>query len=121
MSTVTFQGVTVTVINLQCSTVRPALTTAMNWQGWTASACSANPVIVGTNITFTNTAGVPYTQAITAVDTGSSNGGGSTTTTVNEPFDYQYASGIWALGFTSVLGLYLLALKVGTVLKLIRG
>jgi hypothetical protein len=120
MSTVTFQGLTVNVTDFQCATVRPVLTTAMNWQGWTATACSANPVIVGTNITFSNAAGAPYTQAITAVST-SSISTGSTTSTANEPFDYQYASGIWALGFTSVLGLYLLALKVGTVLKLIRG
>jgi hypothetical protein len=120
MSTLTFQGVTVTVADFQCATVRPALTTAMNWQGWTATSCSVTPVIVGTNITFTNAAGAPYTQAITAVSAGSTNTG-STGTPASEPFDYQYASGIWALGFTSVLGLYLLALKVGTVLKLIRG
>jgi hypothetical protein len=120
MATLTFQGVTVTVADFQCATVRPALTTAMNWQGWAATACSANPVIVGTNITFSNAAGAPYTQAITAVSA-SSTSTGSTTSTANEPFDYQYASGIWALAFTSVLGLYLLALKVGTVLKLIRG
>jgi hypothetical protein len=120
MATLTFQGVTVTVADFQCATVRPALTTAMNWQGWTATACSANPVIVGTQITFTNTLGVPYSQPITAFTTGSTSTG-STTLTANEPFDYQYASGIWALAFTSVLGLYLLALKIGIVLKLIRG
>lgn len=40
---------------------------------------------------------------------------------VNEPFDYAYASGLWALSFTFVVGLYLVARSAGTILNTIRG
>lgn len=39
----------------------------------------------------------------------------------NAPFDYGYASSVWALGFTSVLGLFLVARSAGTILDRIRG
>jgi hypothetical protein len=122
MSTVTFQSVTVTVADLQCATVLPALTSAMNWVGYTARSCSANPVGAGTQVTFLNQYGTPYSQPITAVT--------SATTTpstpasacpVDTPFDYAYASGIWALAFTSVITLYVVSLHIGAVLNLIRG
>lgn len=35
-------------------------------------------------------------------------------------FDYAYASGLWALGFSSVVGLYFVAHGIGLVLGLIR-
>lgn len=37
------------------------------------------------------------------------------------PFDYVYASGLWSLAFTFVLGLYLISKKAGLILSLIRG
>lgn len=36
------------------------------------------------------------------------------------PFDYAYASGMWALGFTMVVGLYAVSLGIGHVLGMIR-
>ena len=39
---------------------------------------------------------------------------------LNAPFDYGYAASIWALGFTSVVGLYLVAKSAGTILSVIR-
>ena len=103
-----------------------ALTTAMNWSGYTATSCSATPVVSGTTVTFTNQYGTPYTQSISAVSGGSTTGTGTGTTTSTctadtTPFDYTYASGIWALAFTSVITLYVVSLHIGTVLKLIRG
>lgn len=126
MATVTYQNQVVTVADLSCNTVRPALTTAMNWTGYTATSCSATPVVAGTSVTFTNQYGSPYTQSITAVTVGTTTGTGTGTTTStctvdNTPFDYTYASGIWALAFTSVITLYVVSLHIGTVLKLIRG
>lgn len=118
MATVTFQGQVVTVADLSCATVRPALTTAMNWQGYTATSCSANPVAVGTGITFVNQYGTPYTQNITAA---TFSGSTSTTCTSDTPFDYPYAVGMWSLAFCSVIGLYLISLKVSTVISLLRG
>jgi hypothetical protein len=122
MATVTYQNQVVTVADLSCATVRPALTTAMNWSGYTATSCSATPVIAGTAVTFTNQYGTPYTQSITAVSGAStSTGTGTTSCPVDTPFDYTYASGIWALAFTSVITLYVVSLHIGTVLNLIRG
>lgn len=37
------------------------------------------------------------------------------------PFDYALASGFFGLGFTSVLGLFLVARSAGTILNVIRG
>lgn len=39
----------------------------------------------------------------------------------NAPFDYAAASGLFGLGFTSVLGLFLVARSAGTILNFIRG
>ncbi|MDK6078650.1 hypothetical protein [Massilia varians] len=36
------------------------------------------------------------------------------------PFDYSYASGVWALGFTMVVGLYAVSLGIGHALGMIR-
>lgn len=41
--------------------------------------------------------------------------------TISEAFDYTYASAVWSLAFTSVVGLYLLAKNLGLILALIRG
>lgn len=38
----------------------------------------------------------------------------------NDPFDYASASGIWAMAFTFVVGLYLLSKSAGVVLDRIR-
>jgi hypothetical protein len=122
MSTVTFQSTTVTVADLQCATVLPALTSAMNWVGYTASSCSANPVAAGTSVTFTNQYGTPYSQPITAVtSTSTTPSTPAASCPADTPFDYAYASGIWALAFTSVITLYVVSLHIGAVLNLIRG
>lgn len=39
----------------------------------------------------------------------------------SEAFDYSYASAVWSLAFTSVVGLYLVAKNAGLVLAFIRG
>ena len=124
MATVTYQSVTTTVADLQCVTVLPALTSAMNWSGWAATSCSASPVQVGTSVTFTNAGGTPYSQLITAVSSASASTSASTAASAcaaELPFDYAYASGIWGLAFTSVLILYVVSLHVGAILNLIRG
>lgn len=36
------------------------------------------------------------------------------------PFDYVYASGLWAFGFTTVVGLYVATHGIGHVLGMIR-
>lgn len=36
------------------------------------------------------------------------------------PFDYGYASGVWALGFSMVVGLYAVSNGIGSVLAMIR-
>ena len=36
------------------------------------------------------------------------------------PFDYAYASGLWGLGFTFVVGLFLVSKSAGTILNMIR-
>ena len=38
-----------------------------------------------------------------------------------DAFDYSYASAVWSLAFTSVVGLYLVAKNAGLILALIRG
>jgi len=38
----------------------------------------------------------------------------------NAPFDYGYAASIWGVGFSSVVGLYLVSKSAGTILSLIR-
>ena len=120
MATVTFQSQVVNVADLSCATVRPALTTAMNWSGYTATSCSASPVVAGTSVTFTNQYGTLYSQPITAIS-GASTSTGSTSCPADAPFDYTYASGIWSLAFTSVLMFYFISLKVSIILSFLRG
>lgn len=36
------------------------------------------------------------------------------------PFDYVYASGLWAFGFSTVVGLYVMTHGIGHVLGMIR-
>lgn len=38
----------------------------------------------------------------------------------NAPFDYALAAGFWSLGFTFVVGLYLVSKSAGTILNAIR-
>lgn len=42
-------------------------------------------------------------------------------TPIADVFDYSYASAVWSLAFTSVVGLYLVAKNAGLVLALVRG
>ncbi len=39
---------------------------------------------------------------------------------LNAPFDFDYAAGIWGIGFTFVVGLFLVARGVGTALGIIK-
>lgn len=39
----------------------------------------------------------------------------------NAPFDYVKAAGIWSLGFTFVVGLYLVSKSAGIILNRIKG
>lgn len=39
----------------------------------------------------------------------------------NAPFDYVEAAGIWSLGFTFVVGLYLVSKSAGIILNRIKG
>ena len=36
------------------------------------------------------------------------------------PFDYSYAAGVWGLGFSSVVVLYLVSRSAGTILDFIK-
>lgn len=36
------------------------------------------------------------------------------------PFDYAYATGVWSLAFTMVVGLYAVSIGIGSVLGMIR-
>lgn len=38
----------------------------------------------------------------------------------NAPFDYAYASGLWGMGFSFVVGLFLVSKSAGTILNMIR-
>lgn len=40
--------------------------------------------------------------------------------TSTAPFDYSYASGVWGLGFSSVVALYLMSRSAGTILDFIK-
>lgn len=39
---------------------------------------------------------------------------------LSAPFDYGYASGVWGMGFSTVVGLYLVARSAGTILDFIK-
>lgn len=39
---------------------------------------------------------------------------------MSAPFDYGYASAVWGLGFSTVVGLYLVARSAGTILDFIK-
>lgn len=39
---------------------------------------------------------------------------------LSAPFDYGYASSVWGLGFSTVVGLYLVARSAGTILDFIK-
>jgi hypothetical protein len=54
--------------------------------------------------------------AASSVSVSSSTGG-----TTTDTFDYAYASGVWSIAFTSVVGLYLVAKNAGVILALIKG
>lgn len=36
------------------------------------------------------------------------------------PFDYAYASGLWTLSFSMVVGLFVVARKFGTIINFVR-
>ena len=44
----------------------------------------------------------------------------SSVSALAQPFDYAYASSIWTMAFTFVVGLYLIAKKAGLILDFIR-
>lgn len=121
MASITFYGQTATVKDLSCASVMPAAQTILNWPNWQVSACSADPVATGTSITFVYPAapGVTWQSPITnVVDNPPSTTG--TTVCQAEPFDYTAAAQLWGGAFSVTIALYLVAFKVGTVLRLFR-
>jgi hypothetical protein len=121
LASVTFYGQTITTTDLSCTSVKPAVTSALNWQGWTATSCSTDPVAVNTIITFTyQVNGATWTNPITAVVDNPPSTTTTSQTCTPEPFDYAYAAQVWALAFSVTVGLYLIALKVGTVLRVFK-
>lgn len=122
MATVTFNNTTVAVTDLTCSSVKPAVTAALAWgSGWSATSCTSDPVQANTIITFTSGTST-WQGVITAVV----NNPVSSTTAISpsctpESFDYTYAAQVWAAAFCVTVGLYLVALKVGTILRFFRG
>lgn len=120
MASVTFYGQTVSVPDLSCTSVKPAVTTALNWSGWSATSCGTDPVAVNTSITFTFSGnGATWQSPITAVV---DNPPAATTAQIcmPEPFDYAYAAELWASAFSVTVGLYLIAFKVGMILRVFR-
>lgn len=124
MSSVTFNGRTVEVPNLSCASVTSALTKSLNAPGWTAASCNGNPVQSNTVIYFVyqSNGSVNWEAPITALfDSGSSDTVSPQTIAsayTTEPFDYDYAVQVWGAAFSVTIGLYLIAFKVGAILKL---
>lgn len=116
MATVVLNARTYTLPDLSCTSVKAAFSDP-SYSGYTAQSCSTDPVAVGTTVSIRNVyASPPYVNL-----TVSSASSAATTPTAPEAFDYAYASAIWSLAFTSVVGLYLVAKNVGLILALIRG
>lgn len=102
-----------------CSAVKTA--SQSYGYGFTVSACSSDPVIVGSNLTWYSSAfGTTATwtvATITATPPATTPSGSC----VAPPIDYAYAGQVWALAFSSVIFLWLFSTQIGVVLGFIRG
>ena len=101
-----------------CSAVKAA--SQSYGYGFTVTACSSDPVVVGTTLTWYsssfgsatwNVATITATPPITT----------STATCLAPPIDYVYAGKVWALAFSTVLFLWFSSTGIGAVLGVIKG
>lgn len=101
-----------------CSAVKAA--SQSYGYGFTVTACSVDPVVVGATLTwFSSSFGsATWTVAtITATPPASTSSGSC----VAPPIDYAYAGQVWSLAFSSVIFLWLFSTQIGVVLGFIRG
>jgi hypothetical protein len=117
MASVVVNARTHITTDLSCAALQ-AVFSDPAYPGYTLTACSVSPLAQGVTLTFRNLyASPPYVyQTVTSVSSS-----GSSNTNTPEQFDYTYASAIWSLAFTTVVGLYLVSKNVGLILALIRG
>ena len=120
MTTITFSDKTITTSDASCTTVKPAIAGASGLSGYVGYSCSSDPVVTGSTVTLLNYYGSPpyVSYTLQSVSTTSTSGNTSSAT---DTFDYGYASSVWSVAFTSVVGLYLLSKNAGLILALIRG
>lgn len=124
MASITFYGQTATAQDLSCASVKPVATSILNWAGWTATGCSTDPVAVNTmiNFVFLSAPNITWQSPVLAVvdNTISTTPAGNAQVCIPEAFDYSYAAQIWGSAFAVTVGLYLIAFKVGTILRLFK-
>jgi hypothetical protein len=102
-----------------CSAVKAA--SQSYGYGFTVSACSSDPVIVGSNLTWYSSAfGTTATWTVATI-TATPPASTPTGSCVAPPIDYAYAGQVWALAFSSVIFLWLFSTQIGVVLGFIRG
>jgi hypothetical protein len=117
MASLVLNGRTYVLGDLSCTSLKSAFSDPA-YPGYSAISCSADPIVNGSTITTRNIyASPPYVYLAASNVSVSSSTGGTTTDT----FDYAYASGVWSIAFTSVVGLYLVAKNAGVILALIKG
>jgi len=119
MSSVTYKGYVIGVPDLACNSVLPALTRFEGNSGWVAWGCVNDPVKKNTAIHFyqQSTSKRADVSLTAIVDAGPAS---CTTQECLELFDYHYAAQVWVSAFSVTIGLYLIAFKVGTILKIFR-
>jgi len=97
-----------------CDAVRASLSYTY-FPMFTAKSCSTDPVAAGTSLVMQASGGSTFTLNVSAITAT------SPVTSTSSTFDSSTASGVWGLAFTSVVGVYLLGIKVGALLRLMRG
>lgn len=117
MASLVLNGRTYVLADLTCTSLKNAFSDPA-YSGYSAISCSSDPIVTGSTLTIRNIyASPPYVYLTASSVSASSSPGGTSTDT----FDYAYASGVWAIAFTSVVGLYLVAKNAGVILALIKG
>ncbi|MEI6628324.1 MAG: hypothetical protein WCN27_02840 [Alphaproteobacteria bacterium] len=104
--------------NSSCSAVEAA--SQSYGYGFTVTACSSDPVIVGSTLTWFSSAFGSATWTVATI-TATPPANPSSGTCVAPPIDYVYASQVWALAFSTVIFLWFVSTQIGVVLGLIRG
>lgn len=101
-----------------CSAVKAA--SQSYGYGFTVTACSVDPVVVGATLTWYSSS---FGSASWTVATITSTPPASTTASscVAPPIDYVYAGKVWALAFSTVLFLWFTSTGIGAVLGMIKG